>query len=45
MSFLFHKNTQKAIRWIWGGIAILIVVSMVLTYSGGPAAIAEWFQQ
>jgi uncharacterized membrane protein SpoIIM required for sporulation len=35
MSFLFHKNTQKAIKWIWGVIAVLITISMVFAYSGG----------
>lgn len=37
MSFLFHKNTQKAIKWIWAIIALLIILSMVFAYSGGPA--------
>ncbi len=35
MSFLFHKNTKKAIGWIWGGLAVLIILSMVFAYSGG----------
>ena len=35
MSFLFHKNTQKTIKWIWGIIAVIITVSMVFAYSGG----------
>lgn len=35
MSFLYHKHTKTAIKWVWAIIAVLIVVSMVLTYSGG----------
>lgn len=31
---LFHKRTKKAIKYIWGAFSILIVVSMVVTYSG-----------
>lgn len=37
MSFLFHKRTQKAIKWVWIGIAVLIILSMVFAYSGGPS--------
>lgn len=35
MSFLYNQKTKTAIKWIWAVIAVLIVVSMVLTYSGG----------
>jgi len=35
MSFLYHKNTKKVIRWFWGVFAIIIILSMVLAYSGG----------
>jgi hypothetical protein len=37
MSFLFHERTKKAIKWIWAVIALLIILSMVFAYSGGPA--------
>lgn len=37
MSFLFHERTKKAIKWIWGVIALLIILSMIFAYSGGPA--------
>jgi hypothetical protein len=43
MSFLFHKNTQKAIKWIWAVIAILIIVSMILAYSGGTSGLSSLF--
>jgi len=29
MSFLFHQRTKKAMKWIWGGIAIFIILSMI----------------
>jgi hypothetical protein len=31
---LFHRRTKKAIKYVWGFISILIVLSMVVTYSG-----------
>jgi hypothetical protein len=31
---LFHKRTKKAIKYIWGFISVLIVLSMVIVYSG-----------
>lgn len=37
MSFLFHRKTQKAIKWVWIVIASLIVISMVFAYSGGSS--------
>ncbi len=35
MSFLFSKKTQKVARFIWGIIAVLIIISMVLLFSPG----------
>jgi hypothetical protein len=35
MSILFHKKTKKAIKWIWGFFALLIIISMIFAYSGG----------
>ncbi len=35
MSFLFHKRTKTTIKWIWGVLAIIIIISMVFAYSGG----------
>jgi uncharacterized membrane protein YhdT len=35
MSFLFHQKTQKAIKWIFGIVAVLIIGSMVLAYAPG----------
>lgn len=33
MSILFSKRTKGIIKWIWAVIAILIILSMILTYS------------
>jgi len=35
MSFLFDKRTKKVMRWIWGGIAVLVIISMVLFFTPG----------
>lgn len=35
MSFLFHKRTKSTIKWIWIGLAVIIIISMVFAYSGG----------
>ncbi len=32
--FLFNSRTKKIIRWIWGFFAILIILSMIVVYSG-----------
>lgn len=31
---LFNPRTKKAIRYVWIGLSILIVISMVITFSG-----------
>ena len=36
MSFLYHKRTKTAMKWAWVLIALVIIISMILTYSGGP---------
>lgn len=41
MSFLFHEKTKKAIKWIWGGFALLIILSMIFAYSGGAAIFGQ----
>ncbi len=32
--FLFTKKTRNIIKWFWGIFATLIILSMVVTYSG-----------
>ena len=34
MSILFHKKTQKVVRVLGGIIALVIMVSMIIAYSG-----------
>ncbi len=31
---LFQKRTKKAIKYVWGAFSLVIIASMVLTYSG-----------
>jgi len=35
MSFMYEEKTKKAMRWIWGLFAILIIISMVMLYAPG----------
>jgi hypothetical protein len=37
MSFLFDKRTKHAIKWIWGGVAIFIIISMLAGLAVGIA--------
>ncbi len=32
--FLFTKRAKRVVKYAWGGFSILIILSMVLTYSG-----------
>ena len=35
MSFLFDEGARKAMKWIWGTFAVLIILSMVAFYAPG----------
>jgi len=35
MNFLFHHKTKKVLNFIWGVVAVLIIVSMVLFFAPG----------
>ena len=35
MSFLFHKRTKKALNVVWGVVAVLIIISMVIFCAPG----------
>ena len=35
MSFLFHKRTKRILNIVWGFVAIVIMVSMVLFFAPG----------
>lgn len=39
MSFLFHHKTKAVLKWVWIVVAVLIIASMLLVYSGGEALI------
>ncbi len=34
MSFLFHHKTKKAMQYLWIALSIIIILSMVITYTG-----------
>ena len=35
MSFLFHKRTKKIVNAIWGVVAVLIILGMVIFFAPG----------
>ena len=35
MSFLYHHKTKKIMKYAWGVIAVLIIISMVLFFAPG----------
>jgi len=35
MSFLYHKNTKKVIKYVWIVIAVFIIISMVVALFAG----------
>jgi hypothetical protein len=35
MSFLFHKRTKKVINFFAGGIAVILILSMVVFFAPG----------
>lgn len=35
MSFLFDKRTKKVINAVWGVIAVLIIIGMVIFFAPG----------
>lgn len=35
MSFLFHKRTKKVINIIWGVVAVLVTLGMVIFFAPG----------
>jgi hypothetical protein len=44
MSFLFDKRTKKAINFIWGVVAILVSLSMIIFFAPGlPTWLASFF--
>lgn len=39
MSFLFHRKTKKVLNVVWGFVAVLIIISMVLFFAPGLLAL------
>jgi len=37
MSFLFHKRTKKVLNIVWGAVAILVMLGMVIFFAPGVA--------
>ncbi|HVM73586.1 MAG TPA: hypothetical protein VMU13_01760 [Candidatus Paceibacterota bacterium] len=35
MSFLFHKRTKKILNLVWGVVAVLVTLGMVLFFAPG----------
>lgn len=35
MSFLYHKRTQKIAKIVWGVVAVLIILGMVIFFAPG----------
>jgi hypothetical protein len=35
MSFLFHKKTKKVINIIWGVVAVIVAIGMVIFFAPG----------
>ena len=31
---IFTSKHQKKIKWIWGGLSILVIISMIILYAG-----------
>ncbi|HEY4514172.1 MAG TPA: hypothetical protein VJH69_02505 [Candidatus Paceibacterota bacterium] len=35
MSFLYSRRTKKVVKWLWGVIAVLVIISMVIFFAPG----------
>lgn len=35
MSFLFHKRTRKIVNVLWGVIAVLVILGMIVFFAPG----------
>ncbi len=35
MSFLFHKRTKKVVQIIWGVVAVIVIIGMVVFFAPG----------
>ncbi|MDD2658009.1 MAG: hypothetical protein PHD04_05195 [Candidatus Pacebacteria bacterium] len=39
MSFLFHHRTKKIVNAIWGVVAVLVIIGMVVFFAPGVVAL------
>lgn len=35
MSFLFHKRTKRIAQYVWGVVAVLVIIGMVVFFAPG----------
>jgi hypothetical protein len=35
MSFLFHKRTKKVLNVVWGVVAVLVILGMIIFFAPG----------
>ena len=35
MSFLYHRRTKKIVKVLWGIIAVLVIISMIIFFAPG----------
>ena len=35
MSFLFHKRTKKVLNVVWGVVAVIVILGMVVFFAPG----------
>lgn len=42
MSFLFHKRTKKVLNVVWGVVAVLVMLGMIIFFAPG---LVTWLTQ
>jgi hypothetical protein len=42
MSFLFHKRTKKVLNVVWGVVAVLVILGMIIFFAPG---LTTWLTQ
>lgn len=36
---LYHRRTKTIVKWLWIVLSIVIIISMVFAFSGGPSIV------
>ncbi len=39
MSFLFDKRTKRIVQYVWGVVAVLVIIGMVVFFAPGVLAL------